>query len=731
MKGILKAVSLGALAYGLVAPASAQEAAGAQAEEGLIDIVVTAQRRTERLQNVAISATALDSAALAQKSVTNLADLQSAAPALTISNGGIVQTVNIRGIGLASDSPNVTAGVATYVDGLFQPPIVQANSFYDLAGVEVLRGPQGTLVGSNSTGGAIFINSRNPDLASGVGGYADLSYGNFNSVATEGALNLPLTADLGVRAAGFYRRHDSYYHDVGPFNNDAGKLEEFGGRITALWQPGSFQAIAKVQFNDRDTGGYAYRPIPGTTFAPFRIGDIRTLSFDEQTGNRDLAFMASLELRQELANGITIRSLSGYQNKRIKNLYDVDASQAPLAAGGDHSQDYFAGERQYSQEINIISPTDGAFDWILGAYFQRNNIKVRIYEDQGGFTTDITPDNERTTTGFFAQGNYQLSQQLEIQLGGRYSTYKATGTGSVTIGRGIPGFPPTGVVVADLSGSHKDSRFTGKASLNWKPNEDNLVYALVARGYKPGGFNSTTSEFDPETVMSYELGWKSSFFNNRIRTQINAFYNDYKGFHANVTETSTGFSGVDNISSAKIKGIEAQIQAKLGGFGFDASAAYIDSELASVTFVNARRGLPTGTLGPQCPVGTPSTPPFCFDYGPFVQTTGTRPNLYAPKWTYNLGADYRFDLGGDMTLTPRVNFSYTSAQFTYLGFSPISDRLPSRGLFSALITLRTPNWRVEAYGRNLTDKDYASGQFGINEFYGSPREYGVRVGVNF
>ena len=731
MKGFLKTVSLGALVYGLAMPAFAQDVAGAQAEEGLADIVVTAQRRTERLQNVAISATALDSAALAKNSVTNLADLQTAAPALTISNGGIVQTVNIRGIGLASDSPNVTAGVATYVDGLFQPPIVQANSFYDLGSVEVLRGPQGTLVGSNSTGGAIFINSRNPDLDAGIGGHADISYGNFNTVATEAALNLPVSADFGLRAAGFYRRNDSYYNDVGPFDNDAGKLEEFGGRVTALWQPGSFQAIAKVQFNDRDTGGYAYRPIPGTTFAPFRVGDIWTLSFDEETGNRDLAFMASLELRQELANGITIRSLSGYQNKRIKNLYDVDASQAPLTAGGDISQDYFAGERQYSQEINIISPTDGAFDWILGAYFQRNNITVRIYEDQGGFPTDITPDNERTTTGFFAQGNYQLSEQLEIQLGGRYSTYKATGTGSVAIGRGIPDFPPEGLVVADLSGSHKDSRFTGKAAINWKPNEDNLVYALVARGYKPGGFNSTTSEFDPETVMSYELGWKSSFLNNRIRTQLNAFYNDYKGFHANITEPSTGFSGVDNISSAKIKGIEAQIQAKLGNFGFDASAAYIDSELASVTFVNARNGLPTGTLGPQCPVGTDPTPGICFDYNPFLQTTGTRPNLFAPKWTYNIGADYKFELGGDMTLTPRVNFSYTGSQFTYLGFSPISDRLPSRGLLSALITLRAGEWRVEAYGRNLTDKEYVSGQFGINEFYGTPREYGVRVGVNF
>jgi len=732
MRGYLTGASCAALALGLfAAPAAAQDAAGAtQPEEGLADIVVTAQRRTERLQNVAISATALDGAALAQKAVTNLADLQTATPALSVSNGGIIQNVNIRGIGLASDSPNVTAGVATYVDGLFQPPIVQANSFYDLASVEVLRGPQGTLVGSNSTGGAIFINSRNPDLTSGVGGYAELAYGNFNNVAAEGALNLPLADELGVRVAGFYRGHDSYYHDVGPYDNDAGKLKEFGGRVTAMWQPGSFQAIAKVQFNDRDSGGYPYRPIPGTTFAPFRVGDIWTLSFDEKVGNRDLAFMSSLELRQELASGIVIRSLSGYQYKRIKNLYDVDGSQAPLAAGGDISQDYFAGERQYSQEINIISPTDGPFDWILGAYYQRNDITVRIYEDQGGFPTDITPDNQRTTTGFFAQGNYELMPSLEIQLGGRYSTYKATGTGDVVIGRGIPGFPPGGLAVSDLSGAHKDSRFTGKAALNWKPDEDNLVYGLVARGYKPGGFSSTTSEFDPETVMSYEVGWKSSFLGNRIRTQLNAFYNAYKGFQFNVVEPSTGFSGVENISSVKIKGLEAQVQARLGGFGFDASVAYIDSELASVTFVNTRNLL-SGTLGPQCPAGTPSSPPLCFDYGPFLETTGGRPNLYAPKWTYSLGADYRFELGDGATLTPRVNFAYVGSQFTYLGYSPISDYMAGRGLLSALLTLRKDGWRIEAYGTNLTDKEYVSGQFGSNEFYGSPREYGLRVGVNF
>lgn len=712
-------------------PAHAQEGSApadqrATADQ-LADIVVTAQRRTERLQTVPVSATALDSAALTKNAVTNLADLQTATPALSITNSGIVQNINIRGIGLASDSPNVTAGVATYVDGLFQPPIVQGNSFYDLGSIEVLRGPQGTLVGSNSTGGAIFINSRNPDLDAGVGGYGEVGYGNYDTVRAEGALNLPISKTLGMRVAGFYRRHDSYYHDVGPLASKAGGLDEKGGRVTLMWKPGSFSAILKVSLNDRNTDGYPYRPIPGTPFAPYRVGDIRTLSFDSPMANRDLGFQTSLELRQELANGIVIRSLTGYQNKRIKNLLDIDGSQAPASAGGDISQDYFAGERQYSQEINIISPTDGPFDWILGGYFQRNDIRVRIYQTQAGFPTDITPDNQRTTTGAFAQGNYQLTDQLEVQVGARYSAYKATGTGTVDIGRGIPGFPANGLPVSDLSGSHKDSRVTGKVALNWKMDADNLLYALAARGYKPGGFNSTASEFKPETVMSYEAGWKSSFLGNRIRTQLSAFYNKYKGFQFNVVEPSTGFNGVQNISSVTIKGFEAQVQARLHGLGLDANIAYIDSKLASVTFVNTRN-IPAGTLGPQCPAGSSSNPPVCFDYNPFIQTSGNGPNLYAPRWTYNLGADYRIPVGSG-TLTPRINYAYVGPQFTYLGYSPVSDRISGRGLLSALLTLDLGRWQVTAYGTNLTNKNYVTGQTGTNEFYGAPREYGVRVRI--
>lgn len=714
-------------------PAFAQTTpdAGASDTGVLQEIVVTAQRRTENLQDVPIAATALDANALESKAVVQLSDLQSAAPSLSITNAGQTQSVNIRGIGLASNSPNATAGVATYVDGLFQPPIVQFNSFYDLQSIEVLRGPQGTLVGTNSTGGAIFINSRDPEL-DGIGGYMQAGFGNFEAVEAEGALNLPLADTLAMRVAGFHRRRDSYYDDAGPFDNDAGKLDETGGRIGLLWKPGSFSALAKLQLNDQQTGGYAYRPIRGTAFESYRVGDIRTLSFDTPTSHRERALIGSLELDQEFDNGIVLRSVSGYQHKRVFSVDDIDGSTASVLVGGDLQWDYFASEKQYSQELNLISPTDGVFDWIVGAYYQRNEIEVEIHETQAGFPQDILPKNERKTLGLFAQGNIRLTDTFELQLGARYSRYEVDGTGAVLIGAGIPTFPPGGLQVADLSGDYSEGQGTGKIALNWSFDDDNLLYVFAARGYKPGGFNSVDSSFDPEIVLNYEAGWKSTLLEGQLRTQLAFFYNDYSDFQFDVLEPVTGQGGIVNVSNGTIQGVEAQLEGKFGGFAFDAALAYVDSDLDGFTFVN-ERALPPGNLGPQCPNGVPSSPPLCFDYGPFVTTTSGGPNLYSPEWTYNLGAEYTIDFGADASLTPRVNYAYVDSRYTYIAYSPISDRIEGYGLVSALLTFRRGGWHVTAYGTNLADKEYVSGHASAsrNEFYGAPREYGLRVGLDF
>ncbi|TXS91895.1 TonB-dependent receptor plug domain-containing protein [Parahaliea maris] len=698
--------------------------AGAMLEE----VLVTAQRREQNLLDLPLSATALSGEALKNRGVTRIMDLQTATPSLSLTDTGPTLTANIRGIGIATNTPNITPGVAVYVDGLFQPPIVQSSSFYDIASVEVLRGPQGTFVGNNATGGAIFINSKDPVLEE-FGGYAELEAGNFSRWGLEAGLNVPVSDNLALRLAGFTTDRDSYYDDIGPFDNEAGKLEEYSARLGVLWSSGAFEALLKAQVNHRDTGGYPAQPVPGTSYAPFRTGDAFTLEYDTPVSYEDEGEMVSLKLDWEIAGGITLRSLSGYQDKTIDNEADVDASSAPIQANGDISELYHANEKQWSQEFNIISPTEGRFDWIVGAYYQENEIRVPITDTQAGFITDIFGGNDRKVTGLFAQANYRLLESLEVEAGIRRSTYDVEGFGGIFIGRGIPVFPPGGLQVADLSGDYDDSQTTGKVALNWYLG-DSLIYGLVSTGYKPGGFNSATSQFDKEEVINYEAGWKFSLMDDRVRTQLSAFYTDYSDFQYAVLEPSTGVEGSENLADMTIQGMEAQVQARFGGLTISATAGYIDSDIGGQRFVNVR-ALPGTNLGPQCPPGQPSAPPQCFDYSLFVVETDGGNALFAPEWTYNLALAYDLNLPGGMLLTPRLQYSHVDEQFTYLAYSPVSDVLDARDLLNASLTLAGERWTAEIYGTNLTDEEYVSGQFLTTEFYGAPREYGVRVGFRF
>lgn len=228
-----------------------------------------------------------------------------------MTDSGLTQSVNIRGIGIASGSPAVANGVATYIDGIFQPPVLTTSSFYDIQSVEVLRGPQGTLVGSNSTGGAIFVTTQNP-TTDRVKGFLQGSLGTYDEVTAQGAINVPLTDTLAVRAAGNFRSRDSYYTDLGPFNNKPDSLEEYAGRLSVMWQPDNFRALAKVEWIDKNTGGYAYRPIEGTTFDNNRTDNIREVTYNTPTLNYERGFLSNLELRYELDGGIVLRSMSGY-----------------------------------------------------------------------------------------------------------------------------------------------------------------------------------------------------------------------------------------------------------------------------------------------------------------------------------------------------------------------------------------------------------------------------------
>ncbi len=730
-----------------VGAAGAQAVAPASDTNGVLDeIVITAQRRTENLQTVPIAVTALQGSELEGKAVVSIADLQYASPSLSIGNAGLTNAVNIRGIGLASGSPNVGNGVATYIDGLFQPPIVTTSPFFDIADVEVLRGPQGTLVGSNSTGGAIFINSQNPKF-NDWGGYVSVGGGNYGAVSTQGAVNIPVNDILAFRAAGEYNQHDSFYTSLGPDNTNAGSLDQKAARLSMLFKPGAFQLLAKIEYSDQMTGGYAATPVPGTQYAPFAPTNPFQLSYDTPNANNEYGLISSVEMRYELSNGVTLRSLTGYQDKNIHNVEDYDGTAENTVANPQLQWDQLVREREWTEEFNILSPKGNSYDWVVGAYVQRNKIDVNISEygsnGPGGPPLYIFDPQNKTTTGWFGQINFKLAPQWELQTGLRYSTFKVDGDGFVSIVLpsfvcGTPGAPPpapwNGCQVASTAGNESDGRPTGKVALNYTIDDRNLLYAFVARGYKSGGFNSPTSNFDPETVMDYELGWKSTMADGHIRTQLGAFDYRYNNFQFTETNLTNGQSGISNLPTATIYGLEASLQARLGAFGADAGVSYVHSNLPSGgPFVNTHLLPPSASGKPQCADGV--VPPACFDYTPYLQTAASGPNLYSPEWTVNAGVEYQINLTDSMSITPRFNYAYLDSQFTSLTYSQVTDYLPSHSLLSAMLTLKVhDNWSVQAYGTNLNNTVYRTGQ-GLNNgnyyFYGPPRQYGIRADYKF
>jgi iron complex outermembrane recepter protein len=693
----------------------------------LQEVVITAQRREENLQKVPLAATAITGDELAGKGVVNLQSLQFQSPSLTVSDS-FTSNISIRGIGLATTAPTTQEGVAIYVDGLFASPISATSTLYDMANIEVLRGPQGTLVGTNSTGGAVFFNSQSPKPHE-TEGYAEVGYGNYDNRSVQGAINLPITDTLTIRFAGNADARDSFYRSIGPVYTDADMLDEKEGRVGVLWQPGNFQALLKVEYFETERGGWAYRPVPGTTYAAFAPTDPFQLDYDIGTSLVQHGMNAGLELRYNFDNGVTIRSLTGYMNRSFNAYGDGTGAGVNTSAYPDEAYQVYADDQTYSQEINVLSPTDSPFDWILGSYASYD--KYPVYNNNitgGGVPVAAVFPEYKTTTGWFGQANYKLVPRLEIQAGLRYSTYADNGSGGLYYGAGVPGLPAEGILLTSLAGHYSDSAVTGKLAINFTVDDNNLVYAFAARGYKPGGFDSATVSFQKETVWDYETGWKSTMADGHVRTQLDAFFNHYLNFQSAILVPSTGQDSVQNLpGTSVITGAEAQIQAQFGAFQVDGGGAYVHSRLGAVSLVNTRL-LPNAgnNLGPQCPAGTPSNPPFCFNYQTYELNDTGGPNLFSPEWTANIGAQYRFALPG-VSITPRVNFSYVGSQWTNLFYSPVTDYLPSRRLLSANLTFDLKSWQVQAYGTNLTNSVYVSGEVGNSEMLGPPRQFGLRV----
>ena len=658
--------------------------------------------------------------------------MQYATPSLSITSAALSQNVNIRGIGLSSGNPAVVPGVPIYMDWLLQPPIVTTNGFYDIGDVEVYRGPQGTFAGASSTGGAVFITSKSPTFTT-VDGNVEVWGGNYDDVGSRGAVNLPISDKLAARVAYNFERRDSFFKHVGGQTtptggafNTPGKLNEQDLRLSLLWKPvDNLSFLLKVDMGQKDTGGYDYRPIPGTPYAQYASANIRTLNFDQPEQNNEKSIRNGLEIKYELPSGITLRSVTGYQYNKVIDLYDSDASNGPPASS--EAQD--VSERPITQEINILSPSDGRLKWILGGFYWHDTINVGIdLATAGQPHTYITIHTKKMSEAAFGRVQYDLTKALQLEVGGRYTHDSVNQDTLINIG--FPGLPP--LVTIPAAGQYAGDTWSGKVALNYTLNDANFLYAFASKGAKAGGSNGST-DFLPEAVWSYEAGWKTQLFDHRMRLQVDGFYNNYKNYQVDgIIDLATGTSGTGNTKGATIKGVEFQGQGRFGGLGIDFGLAWVDSKLGAVTLTNNAL-LPGGgssNLGPQCAAGVPSNPPICFDYTPYYVSVDGRSNAYAPRWTYNFGVEYNFDLGSGASLTPRVDYSYQSSQWANL-LERSTDYLASRGLWNLKLSYSRDAYTFTGYVTNLTNKTYVSGQFGNNEFLGAPRQFGVRAGYRF
>ena len=683
------------------------------------EVVVTAERRSTNLQTTAVAATVLSGADLENNGVTSLDQLQIAAPSTTVQNFGQGNFFNVRGIGKSEATTAVGVGVITYRDGVASfPGYFQTEPYYDLASLEVLRGPQGTFAGANATGGAVFLTSRNPDF-SGINGYIAGQVGNYDQIKMQGAINLPLTETVAARLAFNHEERDSFWDITGPYTGNPGEVDSTSVRASLLWTPNdALRVLFKTDYNNIDLGGYPADPALSTN-DPFQI------TSNGPNVAHDEFLRSSLNVSYVFDNGITLRSITGYQAGTSRFATDLDGT----SAGNNTFADKF-DEEIFSQEFNLISGDNQRLKWLFGLYYQYDmaSFPATTYPEAEyhiGFPDGVVDiylwgDTPKETAAAFGQVSYDFSDRLQLQVGARYAHSTSTNDDVYTT------YPQFGIVLYQ-DAEVEDEKLTGKVTLNWKLDDNNFVYAFVATGHKMGGLNAPNlyvppRDFEGEDLVDYELGWKSTLLGGRLRTQLGAYYTVYENYQVAIGDPEyPQISSIMNVhGDTVLMGIEASAQAVFGPLSFDVATSISSSELGDFYAADPRIGR-TGLCNSETGPATPNC----------TNLAGNRQS-YAPEFTFNAGVQYVFDFGDGSSLTPRVDFAHIGEAYTTIfNNEALGDKLEDRNILNASLSYANGDWRLTAFSTNLTDQTYIAAINSGLRYAGPPRQYGLVLSKTF
>lgn len=710
----------------LMLPAAAYAAEAAD-DIGLGEIIVTATRREADVQRIGIAVSAMSAETLEKYSVSDANELTALVPGFSYTDTGspVVGLISIRGVSQNDFAGHLEAPNTFYIDEVYLPAISATSlQFFDVSRVEILKGPQGTLFGRNSTGGLLHIITNKPTQE--FEGYASLTVAERDQIKLEGAISGPLSDTVRGRLAAYRNKADGY------FKNDLGKdLNEddiVAGRAHLEMTPNEdldIRLSADIYKQRPSTTGGAYATAgapnadglgehlpPGSPTAYGYVdadGDPFTGSFDQPGNIEKRLWSVSGRVAYDFGD-ISLISLTSYSDTESDYIEDNDLSPVPFTEFNQTSN-----SEHFTQELRLEGETEN-FNWITGVYYLNIDGQYAQGFNILAIGTNLQSASALKTESWsvFGQGEYAVSDTVSLIAGARWTTdtkkyqYEANCTGPACPGFVLPDTIGSAGLVTD---KHTDDGWSARLELDWRPMEDLLLYGSVSRGYKAFSYNAGFAgqaplaglRFNGEKLTAFEVGNKLDFWEKRARLNISAFYYDYKDFQA-FDQRGVTFTLYN--TDARIYGLDAEFTVRpVESLTLFAGASLLDTKVDDV------------------PIGA---------------GLQDREATQSPSVTFSFAATQVFSLNDNGDISVTANAVYTDEFYSQLSNAPVT-LVPSNWLVNARIAYTSPSDRFEfaVFAKNLMDEKRQIYAFDITNIglvennYGEPRQFGAELRVNF
>ena len=761
---VIPQIVLASVVWGL-SPALAQTAPADQTAaadpakpatgQGIEEITVTAERRSTNVQKTPLAISVLSQDALDKSNVTGISDVNGKVPGLEVTkSSGFETMVTIRGVGSETpeNAPITVPGVSLFIDDVYIANTISLDqTLFDLNHMEVLRGPQGALYGQSSIGGAINLVTKQPELGE-FGGSGDVTLGDYNLHRERAELNVPIGDTIAIRGSVQKNDHDGFTRDTSFPNYYLDDLDDTSGKLAVLWKPtGNFKATLTGQWYSADQNGAAQKNINDPNPDPYTVTQDYPSKFNLDTQ------LYHLNMQWDLP-WFSVKSVTAYQDLDHRQKEDSSRSAFSLLGSYDDVAAWNTTLKNYSQELDLLSSPDSRLNWITGLFLMRQQSTQFVAEFEG---TTANPDTSiagnietnppsnlaygnytsvyRESYSPFAQATYPITDDLRVTLGGRwnYDHYH------------LDGLNFSEFEVANVTHSYSGNQPTGRAEIDYDLTPDNMVYASLSRGYKPGGVNGISGavvvadKFKAETNTAYEVGLKNMLFDKALRLNVAAFYYNYKNMQYIETDPVPFDGGVANIPSTHIWGVEAEasyvglqdrlhINANLAVEQGSVQGTYktIDSTVQqTIESTNAACAFGGAYYNPQCWAAVIAS----------AKNIGGNTPAKMPDVSGSINVSYDVPIPSGM-LTPRLEFVYRGSLESRIFAEPTLDHIGAYGLLNLNLQYvpNNSNFTVSLTATNLTNEagvnsrytdPYGTGQ--TSQQYIAPRQVMATVAYSF